>query len=142
MFGFCNGKIILFTEINNSKRGYPTFWTAPFVFLSTCRFPSYAGADVALFRMMGDTSRNALIFLAQSMQPKEQVAHAMKTIPVVTIVSPNPTKGDTSPPNPKPTALDKAEAVPACSRSHSIAKAVVEVKEKPIMNSKMISNPS
>ena len=26
---FCNGKIILFTEINNSKRGYPTFWTAP-----------------------------------------------------------------------------------------------------------------
>ncbi|MDB8986832.1 hypothetical protein, partial [Parabacteroides merdae] len=29
MFGFCNGKIILFTEINNSKRGYPTFWTAP-----------------------------------------------------------------------------------------------------------------
>ena len=30
MFGFCNGKIILFTEINNSKRGYPTFWTAPF----------------------------------------------------------------------------------------------------------------
>ena len=114
----------------------------PIVFLSTCRFPSYAGADVALFRMMGDTSRNALIFLAQSMQPKEQVAHAMKTIPVVTIVSPNPTKGDTSPPNPKPTALDKAEAVPACSRSHSIAKAVVEVKEKPIMNSKMISNPS
>ena len=112
------------------------------MFLSTCRFPSYAGADVALFRMMGDTSRNALIFLAQSMQPKEQVAHAMKTIPVVTIVSPNPTKGDTSPPNPKPTALDKAEAVPACSRSHSIAKAEVEVKEKPIMNSKMISNPS
>ena len=112
------------------------------MFLSTCRFPSYAGADVALFRMMGDTSRNALIFLAQSMQPKELVAHAMKTIPVVTIVSPNPTKGDTSPPNPKPTALDKAEAVPACSRSHSIAKAVVEVKEKPIMNSKMISNPS
>jgi hypothetical protein len=112
------------------------------VFLSTCRFPSYAGADVALFRMMGDTSPNALIFLAQSMQPKEQVAHAMKTIPVVTIVSSNPTKGDTSPPNPKPTALDKAEAVPACSRSHSIAKAVVEVKEKPIMNSKVISNPS
>ncbi|KDS70198.1 hypothetical protein M092_2784 [Parabacteroides distasonis str. 3776 D15 iv] len=30
MFVFCNGKIILFTEINNSKRGYPTFWTAPF----------------------------------------------------------------------------------------------------------------
>ena len=29
MFGFCNGKIILFTEINNSKRSYPTFWTAP-----------------------------------------------------------------------------------------------------------------
>ena len=27
---FCNGKIILFTEINNSKRGYPTFWTAPY----------------------------------------------------------------------------------------------------------------
>ena len=55
--------------------------------------------------MMGDTSRNALIFLAQSMQPKEQVAHAMKTIPVVTIVSPNPTKGDTSPPNPKTLAI-------------------------------------
>lgn len=108
------------------------------MFLSTCRFPSYAGADVALFRMMGD----ALIFLAQSMQPKEQAAHAMKTIPVVTIVSPNPTKGDTSPPNPKPTAPDKAEAVPACSRSHSIAKAVVEVKEKSILNSKVISNPS
>lgn len=30
---FCNGKIILFTEINNSKRGYPTFWTAPSVLL-------------------------------------------------------------------------------------------------------------
>ena len=29
---FCNGKIILFTEINNSKRGYPTFWTAPLPF--------------------------------------------------------------------------------------------------------------
>ena len=29
MFVFCNGNIILFTEINNSKRGYPTFWTAP-----------------------------------------------------------------------------------------------------------------
>ncbi|MFK1926197.1 hypothetical protein ACIXFL_14980, partial [Bacteroides fragilis] len=32
MFGFCNGKIILFTEINNSKRDYPTFWTAPFCY--------------------------------------------------------------------------------------------------------------
>ncbi|EXY19384.1 hypothetical protein M076_1082 [Bacteroides fragilis str. 2-F-2  len=30
MFICCNGKILLFTEINNSKRGYPTFWTAPF----------------------------------------------------------------------------------------------------------------
>jgi len=35
MFGFCNGKIILFTEINNSKRGYPTFWTAPFEILKS-----------------------------------------------------------------------------------------------------------
>ena len=78
----------------------------------------------------------------QSMQPKEEVAHAKKKLPVVTIVSDKTNKGDTSTPNPKPTALDKAEAVPACSRSHSIAKAVVEVKEKPIMNSKMISNPS
>ena len=39
MFVFCNGKIILFTEINNSKRGYPTFWTAPF-FLG---FPDMVG---------------------------------------------------------------------------------------------------
>ncbi|MFK2722580.1 hypothetical protein ACIXWX_23995, partial [Bacteroides fragilis] len=30
MFICCNGKILIFTEINNSKRGYPTFWTAPF----------------------------------------------------------------------------------------------------------------
>ncbi|MCY6333056.1 hypothetical protein OXV64_20175, partial [Bacteroides fragilis] len=29
MFICCNGKILIFTEINNSKRGYPTFWTAP-----------------------------------------------------------------------------------------------------------------
>ncbi|MCI6569638.1 MAG: hypothetical protein MSA60_00570, partial [Parabacteroides merdae] len=39
MFGFCNGKIILFTEINNSKRGYPTFWTAPFDNLNIYSFP-------------------------------------------------------------------------------------------------------
>ncbi|WP_368337533.1 hypothetical protein, partial [Parabacteroides merdae] len=33
----CNGKIILFTEINNSKRGYPTFWTAPdFIIFNEC----------------------------------------------------------------------------------------------------------
>ncbi len=30
-FVCCNGKIILFTEINNSKKGYPTFWTAPYL---------------------------------------------------------------------------------------------------------------
>jgi len=76
------------------------------------------------------------------MQAKEQAAHAIKTMPVVAIVSPSPTKGDTNPPNPNPTAPNKAEAVPACSRSHSIAKAVVEVKEKPIMKSRAISNPS
>lgn len=74
------------------------------------------------------------------MQAKEQAAHAIKTMPAVAIVSPSPTKGDTNPPN--PTAPNKAEAVPACSRSHSIAKAVVEVKEKPIMKSRAISNPS
>ncbi|MCY6331776.1 hypothetical protein OXV64_13090, partial [Bacteroides fragilis] len=34
MFICCNGKILIFTEINNSKRGYPTFWTAPFSILS------------------------------------------------------------------------------------------------------------
>ena len=67
------------------------------------------------------------------MQAKEQAAHAIKTMPVVAIVSPSPTKGDTNPPNPNPIAPNNAEAVPACSRSHSIAKAVVEVKEKPIM---------
>ena len=76
------------------------------------------------------------------MQPKEQVAHVIKTMPVVTIVSPSPTKGETNPPNPNPIAPNKAEAVPACSRSHSIARAVVEVKEKPIMKSRVISNPS
>ena len=65
-----------------------------------------------------------------------------KTMPVVAIVSPSPTKGDTNPPNPNPIAPNNAEAVPACSRSHSIAKAVVEVKEKPIMKSRAISNPS
>ncbi|MCY6330162.1 hypothetical protein OXV64_04230, partial [Bacteroides fragilis] len=34
MFICCNGKILIFTEINNSKRGYPTFWTAPFFIVS------------------------------------------------------------------------------------------------------------
>ncbi|MFK1990929.1 hypothetical protein ACIXFH_22940, partial [Bacteroides fragilis] len=33
MFICCNGKILIFTEINNSKRGYPTFWTAPYNFV-------------------------------------------------------------------------------------------------------------
>ena len=32
---FCNGKILLFTEINNSKRGCHTFWTAPEITISS-----------------------------------------------------------------------------------------------------------
>ncbi|WP_423249437.1 hypothetical protein, partial [Parabacteroides merdae] len=44
MFGFCNGKIILFTEINNSKRGYPTFWTAPCWEIREADVPFYRNA--------------------------------------------------------------------------------------------------
>ena len=52
--------------------------------------------------------------------------------PVETRMFPIPTKGETMPPNEKQTAPNNAEAVPALSRSHSIANAVDVVNVIPI----------
>ena len=42
--------------------------------------------------------------------------------PVETIIFPNPTSGDTTPPKANPNAPSKADAIPAFARSLSIAK--------------------
>ena len=55
---------------------------------------------------------------------------------------PNPTNGETIPPEAKQSAPNKAEAAPAYRRSQSIAKVVDDVKVSPIMNSKANINNS
>ena len=54
---------------------------------------------------------------------------------------PIPTKGETMPPNEKQTAPNNAKAVPALSRSHSIANAVDVVNVIPIIK-RTVSNRS
>lgn len=76
------------------------------------------------------------------MQPSEQTELTTKIIPEDARISPMPTNGDTIPPKAKQTAPSSAEAVPAFSRWHSIAKAVVEVKVSPIMNRSAIKSSS
>lgn len=76
------------------------------------------------------------------MQPSEQTELTTKIIPEDARISPMPTNGDTIPPKAKQTAPNSAEAVPAFSRWHSIAKAVVEVKVSPITNRSIINSTS
>ena len=71
---------------------------------------------------------------AISIHTKELHAHTMKMMPVDVMMFPNPTNGDTTPPKAKPTAPNKAEAVPAFCRWLSIARVVVEVNVSPIVN--------
>ena len=65
-------------------------------------------------------SRTGIAYLAQRYA---QTAPARNSTPAVYIISPKPTKGGTHPPNRKPIAPNRAEAIPAYLRSQSIAKA-------------------
>mgnify|MGYP006961000504 CR=1 FL=1 len=65
-------------------------------------------------------SRTGIAYLAQRYA---QTAPTRNSTPAVYIISPKPTKGGTNPPNRKPIAPNRAEAIPAYLRSQSIAKA-------------------
>lgn len=60
-----------------------------------------------------------------------KTANADMTAPPHTKISPNPTKGETTPPNKNPAAPITAEAVPEYVRSASIAAAVAAVNDNP-----------
>ena len=63
-------------------------------------------------------------------------------IPVDTIIFPNPTSGDTTPPKANPNAPNKADAIPAFDRSQSIASVLEAVKVSPNIKSNARSNTS
>lgn len=63
-------------------------------------------------------------------------------MPVVTIIFPKPTIGETIPPKANPNAPNNAEATPAFERSQSKANVLEEVKVNPIIESKQISKIS
>lgn len=63
-------------------------------------------------------------------------------IPVDTMISPIPTRGETIPPNANPSAPSKADAIPALARSLSIANVLEAVKVSPSMESNPRSSNS
>ena len=76
------------------------------------------------------------------MQINELNEQMTKRSPVVTIMLPKPTKGDTTPPKAKQIAPKRADAVPAFFRSLSMANVVEDVKVRPIENKRIINKIS
>ena len=75
-------------------------------------------------------------------QINEQMEPTRKAMPVETRIFPRPTNGDTIPPKANPSAPSRAEAIPACDRSQSIAKVFEAVKVSPSMESSPRSKTS
>ena len=64
---FCNGKILLFTEINNSKRGCHTFWTAPYlsVEMQNAITNDYEGDETSQREILTDNYANKQLIDAE-----------------------------------------------------------------------------
>lgn len=73
---------------------------------------------------------------------KAPIEPMINTRPVDIRIFPNPTKGETSPPEAKPNAPNRAEAIPALDRALSIAKVLEAVKVNPNMSNKPMSKIS
>ena len=58
-----------------------------------------------------------------------------RSMSVVVIILPIPTRGDTMPPDRKPDAPNIADAVPIIMRPSSIARVVAEVRMNPMLTS-------
>ena len=80
-----------------------------------------------------------MAFLAQI---HAMIANIVNIIPEVTGMLPKPARGDTNPPTEKPMAPRNADAMPALSRSQSIARELDAVNDIPAIASNRNRSPS